>query len=55
MAGLDWLTARPIAHRGLHDAGNGVIENTLSAARAAIEGDYAIELDVQADRERCGG
>ena len=24
----DWLTARPIAHRGLHDAAAGVIENT---------------------------
>ncbi len=51
MAGLDWLTARPIAHRGLHDTGNGVIENTLSATRAAIEGNYAIEIDVQADRD----
>jgi len=47
---LDWLTARPIAHRGLHDARAGVIENTISAAQAAIAGDYAIELDVQADR-----
>ena len=28
---LDWLTARPIAHRGLHDAAAGVIENTPSA------------------------
>ncbi len=51
MAGLDWLTAHAIAHRGLHDAANGIIENTLSAARAAIEGGYAIELDVQADRD----
>lgn len=49
MAGLDWLTARPVAHRGLHDAEGGVIENTLSAARAAIEGGYAIEIDVQPD------
>jgi len=51
MAGLDWLTARPVAHRGLHDADRGVLENTLSAARAAIEGDYAIEIDVQPDRD----
>ncbi|WP_436641259.1 glycerophosphodiester phosphodiesterase [Microbaculum sp. FT89] len=51
MAGLDWLTARPIAHRGLHDAENGVIENTLSAARAAMEAGYTIELDVQPDRD----
>ena len=46
-ASLDWLTARPIAHRGLHDKAKGVIENTASAALAAIEGGYAIECDVQ--------
>jgi glycerophosphoryl diester phosphodiesterase len=39
--------ARPIAHRGLHDKAKGVIENTASAARAAIAGKYAIECDVQ--------
>jgi glycerophosphoryl diester phosphodiesterase len=44
---LDWLTARPIAHRGLHDAAAGVIENTPGAFRAAIEADYGIETDVQ--------
>jgi glycerophosphoryl diester phosphodiesterase len=44
---LDWLTARPIAHRGLHDVAAGVIENTASAFRAAIEGGYGIETDVQ--------
>lgn len=42
-----WLTARPIAHRGLHDAAAGVYENTLSATAAAIAGDFAIECDVQ--------
>ncbi len=42
---LDWLTARPVAHRGLH--GNGVIENSLSAAAAAIAANYAIEVDLQ--------
>ncbi len=42
---LDWLTARPVAHRGLH--GGGVIENSLTAARAAIAANYAIELDLQ--------
>lgn len=47
MPGLDWLTARPIAHRGLHEAARGVIENTASAARAAIEGNYGIEADLQ--------
>ena len=43
----NWLTARPIAHRGLHDAAAGVIENTPSAFRAAIDGGYGIECDLQ--------
>jgi glycerophosphoryl diester phosphodiesterase len=46
-AGLGWLTARPIAHRGLHDAGRGIIENTASAVLAAIAGGYGIEADLQ--------
>jgi glycerophosphoryl diester phosphodiesterase len=44
---LDWLTARPIAHRGLHDAAAGLIENTAGAVRAAIAAGYGIETDVQ--------
>jgi glycerophosphoryl diester phosphodiesterase len=44
---LDWLTARPIAHRGLHDSANGLIENTAGAVRAAMAADYGIEVDVQ--------
>jgi glycerophosphoryl diester phosphodiesterase len=47
MAGLDWLIARPVAHRGLHDAEKGVIENTSSAFAAAIAGGYGIECDLQ--------
>jgi glycerophosphoryl diester phosphodiesterase len=47
MARLDWLTARPIAHRGLHDAAAGVIENTASAFKAAIDGGFTIETDLQ--------
>jgi glycerophosphoryl diester phosphodiesterase len=43
----DWLVARPIAHRGLHDPGAGRFENTLSAADAAVAGGYGIECDVQ--------
>jgi glycerophosphoryl diester phosphodiesterase len=43
----DWLTARPVAHRGLHDTAAGVIENTPSAFHAAIAGNFAIECDVQ--------
>nr|WP_148209936.1 glycerophosphodiester phosphodiesterase family protein [Azorhizobium caulinodans] len=45
------LTARPVAHRGLHDAAAGVIENTASAADAAVAAGYAIELDVQLTRD----
>jgi glycerophosphoryl diester phosphodiesterase len=43
----DWLTARPIAHRGLHDAAAGIVENTASAVRAAIARGYGIEVDLQ--------
>ncbi len=42
-----WLIQRPIAHRGLHDAAAGRIENTLGAAEAAIARGFAIEFDVQ--------
>lgn len=42
-----WLTARPIAHRGLHDAAAGRYENTLGAAEAAIAAGFGIECDVQ--------
>src|SRR5215471_6051669 len=50
MADLDWLTARPFAHRGLHD-GKSVIENTPSAFAAAIAGRYGIECDLQITRD----
>lgn len=42
-----FLTAHPIAHRGLHDRGKGVIENSRSAFAAAIAKGYAIECDLQ--------
>ncbi|KLK93552.1 glycerophosphodiester phosphodiesterase [Microvirga vignae] len=53
MSTPSWLVAKPIAHRGLHNKANGVIENTLSAAEAAIARGFPIELDVQltADNE----
>jgi glycerophosphoryl diester phosphodiesterase len=47
MRGPDWLTARPVAHRGLHDAAAGRIENTLPAVAAAIEHGFAVEVDLQ--------
>jgi len=48
---LNWMINRPIAHRGLHDESKGIYENTLSAARAAIEGGFNIELDIQPSSE----
>jgi glycerophosphoryl diester phosphodiesterase len=44
---LDWLTAKPIAHRGLHDTALGLIENTAGAVRAAVDAGYGIEVDLQ--------
>jgi glycerophosphoryl diester phosphodiesterase len=47
VSSLDWLIARSVAHRGLHDASAGVIENTPSAFAAAVAANYAIECDLQ--------
>jgi glycerophosphoryl diester phosphodiesterase len=47
MRAPDWLTARPVAHRGLHDSARGIIENMPGAARAAISGHFSIECDIQ--------
>jgi glycerophosphoryl diester phosphodiesterase len=46
MAELYWLK-RPIAHRGLHDAARGIIDNSASSVRAAMAAGYAIEVDLQ--------
>jgi glycerophosphoryl diester phosphodiesterase len=46
-----WLMERPIAHRGLHDRANGVIENTIPAAEAAIARGFAVECDLQMSRD----
>ena len=48
---VDFLTARPIAHRGLHDFSTGMVENTASAIAAAIAGGDAIECDLQLTRD----
>ena len=37
----------PIAHRALHDAGQGRPENSLSAVAAAVAAGYGIEIDLQ--------
>src|SRR6202049_2154571 len=47
MRAPDWLTARPIVHRGLHDCARGIIENMPAAAQAAVEGNFSIECDIQ--------
>jgi len=47
MRAPDWLTARPIAHRGLHDRARGVLENMPAAISAAVAGNFAIEVDIQ--------
>ena len=47
MRAPDWLTARPAAHRGLHDASRGIIENMPAAAEAAVAGNFSIECDIQ--------
>jgi glycerophosphoryl diester phosphodiesterase len=47
----DWLTARPIAHRGLHSKQSGLVENTPAAAAAAIAKNYAIECDIQRTKD----
>lgn len=48
MSAPAWFSARPIAHRGLHNRAAGIVENTFSAAEAAIAAGFAIECDVQA-------
>ena len=48
---LTLLLSRPIAHRGLHHAAGGLIENSIGAARAAVAANYAIECDVQITKD----
>ena len=43
----DSFTARPIAHRALHDLGSGVVENSLTAIDRAMRMGYGIEIDLQ--------
>lgn len=44
---LQALFARPIAHRGYHDADNGIIENSPTAIQRAMDRRFGIEVDVQ--------
>jgi glycerophosphoryl diester phosphodiesterase len=36
-----------VAHRGLHDRARGIVENMPAAAQAAVDGNFAIECDIQ--------
>jgi glycerophosphoryl diester phosphodiesterase len=47
MRAPDWLTARPVAHRGLHDRARGIIENMPAAVSAAAAANFGIEVDIQ--------
>ncbi len=51
MRDLKWLVKRPIAHRGLHDKKNGIVENCETAFAAAIKHRYAIECDIQLTKD----
>jgi glycerophosphoryl diester phosphodiesterase len=51
VAAPDWLTLRPVAHRGLHDVKSGIVENMPGAIDAAIAGRFSIEVDVQLTKD----
>ncbi len=44
---LAQITKQPIAHRGLHDCANGIIENSSTAFSAAIDHGFGIEIDLR--------
>ncbi len=50
-ANARWLRDMPVAHRGLHDVGQSVPENSLAAFAAAADAGYAIELDLRMSRD----
>ncbi len=43
----DGFRRLPLAHRGLHDAAAGRVENSLSAIAAAAAAGYGVEIDLQ--------
>src|SRR3981189_650398 len=47
MRAPDWLTARAVAHGGLHDIARAIVENMRGGFQAAISGNFAIETDLQ--------
>lgn len=47
-----WLVGKVIAHRGIHDNGKNNPENSLTAFQKAVEGGYALELDVRLTKDK---
>lgn len=47
MTDVNDIMVRPIAHRGYHNEDAAIIENSPSAIQAAIDKNFAIEVDVQ--------
>lgn len=47
MAAPPWLTARPVAHRGLHGLHPALVENSLGAVEAAVEAGFPVEVDLR--------
>src|SRR3984893_16649584 len=49
MRAPDWLTARPVAHRGLHERSRGIIANmpASSAVAAAVAANFSLEVVLQ--------
>ena len=43
---MDWLTNKPITHRGLFDNVT-IPENSIAAFELAVKSGYPIELDLQ--------
>ncbi len=52
MSVKDLLQVKGYAHRGLHKATSGIVENSKTAFQAAIDAKVGIELDVQMSVER---
>ena len=54
MRAPDWLTARPVAHRGLHDVARGIIENMPAAAAGRDRRQFRHRMRHPAHRRRRG-
>ncbi len=51
MPDLNFITRLPIAHRGLHNVEQNIVENSYGSVKAAIEMGYAIEIDIQLTKD----